>query len=118
MKISEFKGQKSIELLADIATPAIAIMSDETIKNAWAKEQNTAKLASIILKKHSKSIIEILAALNETTVKKYNEKNLMQILNDVIELLNDEELLSFFQSLGMTNSSASFGSVMESTEEA
>lgn len=97
-KISEFKGDKALDLIADLLEPMSEIMTDEEIKKAW-KSSTKLKSAELILELHKKSIFEILAKMSETSVAEYKEKsNPVTLFRDVLSLMNDDELMAVFHS--------------------
>lgn len=117
MKLSDMKGEKALEVLGDIIDPITEILSDSKVANEYRNNKNKLGIAKVILKEHPKSIIEILAKLNDEDVKKYNERNIIQITGDLLEMLNDEQLMSFFQSQGEMMANTSSGSVTENTKD-
>jgi len=115
MKLSEIKGEKALDMTADLIEPAAMIMADEKVKEIYYN-QPKLKLVQYIIKKHKKSIIEILAILNEENPKTYAEKITLTTLPTVIiDLLNDEALLSLFSSQSQIMEETSSGSVTENT---
>lgn len=115
MKLSEIKGEKALDMVADLIEPASKIMADEKVKKIYYS-QPRLKLVQYIIKKHKKSIIQILAILNEEDPKEYVEKITLTTLPlIVIDLLNDEDLLQLFSSQGQITEETSSGSVMENT---
>lgn len=120
MKISEYKGEAAIELLADLLEPASIILTDEKVKKVIAETQEkkiTPVVAvSRVLKLHKKEIIEIMARLDGVPVKKY-ECNIISLPKQLLEILNDEELMVFFKSQAEEMmQSESFGLRMENIE--
>ena len=97
MKISDFKNEEALDLLADILEPASEIIADEEVKKAYKNKGNKLTLAKIIIKNHKSAIIEILARLNGKAVEEYT-CNVFTLPIKLIEILNDEELVSFFNS--------------------
>ena len=61
MRISEFKGEKALDLLAEIIEPAAAIFADEKVTNAFKKDTDENKkgipaLAAHIFKNHKADV--------------------------------------------------------------
>lgn len=116
MKITDYKNEDAIDLLADIIEPASKIFADAELKKASAKKGvKMADLAKIALKNNKSAIIEILARLDGKTVEEY-ECTPVSVLMSVLEILNDKELLSFFQSQGQMMAQNSSGSATENTK--
>lgn len=116
MKFSEIKGQKAIEVLGDLLEPSIEIMSDERVSKAFKDEKPILETAKIILKEHSESVVEILAALDGVPVEKY-ECNILSLPSKLLEILNDEALISFFQSQVQTGAVKSSTPVSKNTKK-
>ena len=116
MKVSEIKGEKAIQTLGDILEPTMEILADESIKKAYEKNKTNLDIAKIILKDHSKSVIEILAALDGVPADKY-ECNLLSLPSKLMEVLNDEAIQQFFTSQMQTEDATSSASALQNTEE-
>lgn len=118
MKISEYKNEDAIELLADLIEPTANILSDEKIQEAFNGGVSKLKIAKMCLKEHKKDVLEILATLNGQSVEEYT-CNPVSILVDLLAILNDEELVSFFveQQAIMTTGDAPLFAVVN-TEDA
>lgn len=95
MKLSEIKGEKALEVLADLIDPATAIMADAEVKKAYDMNKNVLQLAKVILKRHPKEVVAILAALDGVPVEDY-EVNIVSLPKKLLEILNDEELQQLF----------------------
>lgn len=114
MKLSDIKGETAIEVLADIIDPIAKIMADNNVRKEYAK----SKLHAIkyVIKDHSTEVIEIMARINLKTVEEYRESlNLVTLPVQLLEILNDPDLMSIFQSQSQTEETSS-GSVTENTE--
>lgn len=116
LKLSEYKGEEAVEILADILDPATEILADKEVEKIFG-EKNYLKLAKYILKQHKASILELLAILERKDVEEYKkEVNIFTLPKTILELLNDKDLLQFFTYAGTMNGTASFGSATESTK--
>lgn len=113
MKLSEYKNEDALDLLADLIEPAYVIMTDETFRDMIGTA-NKMQIAKYILKEHGKEIITILARLNGDGVY---EANVVEILTQVIDLMNDKVLADFFVSQVQTLGGATSIPATESTEE-
>lgn len=112
MKLSDIKGEDALEVLADIIDPVSSIIADKEVEMAY-KGAPRIVLVKLLLKKHKKEIIEIMATLDRQPVEDY-EITLVSLPAKVIELLNDPALIEVFPSLRQTETSS--GSAMENTE--
>lgn len=120
MRLSDFKGEEAIDVLADIIEPLTSIISDKEVQEL-SKKKN-AKPASYIkpmLKNHKKEVIEVLARLDRKTVEEYSENlSLLTLPMQILELINDPEVQSLFHSQGESKvtSLASSSPATENTE--
>lgn len=116
MKLSEYRGEDALDVLADLVEPAIEIMGDKEFVQAY-RDRKIPKAVKTAIKNHKKSVLEIMAATEREDVEEYAKKvNVFTLPAKLIELLNDKEVISLFTSQGQTDSSESFGSATENTE--
>lgn len=117
MKLTDYKNEDALDLLADILDPFSEILADkEIIKMFQDKNATRIKAVQYLLKEHKKPILQIMARLDGVPVEQY-EINLLDIPKKLLEILNDKELIDFFRSQGQTMAGGSFGSVTENTTE-
>lgn len=119
MRLSDFKGEEAIDVLADIIEPLSIILIDEEIQKLAEKKVAPLFYVKPILKVHKKEIIEILAILDRKTVEDYKKDlNLLTLPMQVLELINDPEVQNLFSSQGQSRiiPLASSGPAMENTE--
>lgn len=92
MKLSEIQGEKAIDLLADLIDPASKIFSDKKVQELFSEDSNKIVIVKYLLKNYKKEIVEIVSILNgEDAVI-----NVFTLPKIVIEIISDEELLTFF----------------------
>lgn len=115
MKITDFKNEEAIDLLADILEPVTKILGDKQIAAAVKAKSNKLVIAKLALKNHKREVVEILALCNGCEVKDYT-CNIITITKDLLELLNDKELIDFFQSQQQMMANESSISAMENTK--
>lgn len=123
MKLSEYRGDDALEVLAELIEPAVEILADADIAAAWrdknpnkTRGQKQLKAVSIALKKHKEAVIAILAALDHETPDEYRKKiNVVTLPKKLLEVLNDKDLRTFFISQEQTGVKPS-GSASASTE--
>lgn len=115
-KLSEIKNEEALDVLADLLNPIAELSKDDGLKKIY---KNGGKLPAVqyAIKNHKKAVLEMLAILDGENPETY-EVNMIQIPIKVTELLNDEDVLGFFQSQGLIVSGASSGSVTENIKEA
>lgn len=110
MKLSDIKGDKVLDVIADIIVPIANIASDEKASGIFSRKPLpqgvTAKdfivervKGSIpaLIKNHKEDLITILAAIGGVTKEEYAaDLTLASLLKDFTELLTDEEFLALF----------------------
>lgn len=116
-RLSEYKGDAALDLLADMIDPVVEIISDAEVAKLLQAKRIPAAVKPI-LKSHKESVLAILALLNGKSVEEYkNEVNVFTIPKAILELLNDPDLVSLFTSAEQTEGVTSSGSASENTEE-
>lgn len=115
-RLSDYKGDDALELLADILEPASEIISDEEIKKLWAGKEPMLKIVKVALKNHKAAVTEILARLDGEDPEAY-EVGVLTLPAKMLQILNDKELLSVFQLQAQNLAEDISGSAMENSEE-
>lgn len=115
MKLSEYRGEDALDLLADMLEPTATILADRKI---WEIVRSGKKIDGIkyAIKTYKKEIIEILASMDGVPASEY-KCNVFTLPAKVLDILNDEELKDFFTSQYQNMEGASFGTVTELTQE-
>lgn len=113
-KLSEYKDEEAIDLLADLLDPVVLIFAEPDIAS-FAQQKNYIKAIQVAIKKHKKEVMKIMAILEGVPVEEYhcNFVTLPKLLMDVI---NDPMLQDFFTSQVQTDLETSSGPVTETTE--
>ena len=127
MKLSDIKGERTFDVIADIIDPIANIAEDEEASSLFRKEKlpngmtkkafllrRAREAVPALLKGHKSDIISILSAIEGTTKEEYTASlNLVKLTKDAIELISDEAFMTLFISAQSGDSS---GSAQESTE--
>lgn len=111
MKLSEFKDEKGIEVVAKLLVPISNIAGNKS--NAGMKGKSVIEFASAMLRNNPKDVMALLAILDDKEPEAYH-CSAASILADLINMLGDEELLRLFGAQRQTR--ASSGSASENTE--
>ena len=113
MKLLELKGEKALDVLADLLDPIQVIASDQIFR----KELQTNRIAGIkyLLKNHKPEVIKILAIANEQDPETY-EPNILELPSTIMEFLSDPTVSQLFGLQDQTTEKTSSGPVMENTE--
>lgn len=119
MKLSDYKNEEAIELIADILEPFQKIFSDKRVKTAYQKGRKDGSMMPAIttaLKHHSKEVLTILARIDGVPLEEY-EISAIVLPAKVMELLNDPQLTALFPSAEPNGESKLSGSATENIEE-
>lgn len=92
-RLTELKNEQAAEMLADLIEPAAAIFTDTEIREAL-KESKMAGV-KLAMKKHSKDLIDLLAAVDGADRETYTV-NAMQIVSKTLKMLSDKDLIQAF----------------------
>lgn len=131
MKLSDVKGDRVIDVIADVIEPISNIAQDKAVIEMLRKEANdngevknptmlhiAAKLPKV-LKHHKADVIAILAAVNGVTAEDYAaELTMGRLVKDVYDLLTDRSFSDFFKSAQLPGDENASGSAPENTTEA
>lgn len=118
MKLSDYKGEEALDVLAELIEPAVEIASDKEISEAIKRSETRARGISLAIKKHKKAVIRFLATLEREEPEKYTEKiNLFTLPVKLLEILNEPELNQLFFSQGQMGDATSSGSASENIGE-
>ena len=115
-KLSDFKDEKALDVMADLLEPLAEILSDPALKSAYERKANKLKLVKLAIKNHKRAVIEILAILDDTPVEDYHV-NLLTLPAKILEILNDEEFTQLFTTQGQPIGSPNSGSATGNTPE-
>ena len=127
MRLSDIKGDRTLEVIADIIDPIANIAEDEEASTMFKREKlpdgmtakkfllkRVRKSLPVLLKGHKADIIAILSAIEGVSAEEYaGSLNLVKLIKDCNDLLTDEVFMELFIS---AQSETSSGSAQESIE--
>ncbi len=113
MKLSEYKGEAALDILADLIGPVGEIMSDKEIGKVF--KENRFKAIGLAIKNHKKAVIQILATMDGVPAEEY-KCNVFTLPVKILELLNDPDLVQLFTYQGQMGGASSSGSASENIE--
>lgn len=127
MKLSDIKGDRTLEVIAEIIDPIANIAEDEEASSMFKREKlpdgmkaekflmkRARKSLPVLLKGHKSDIIAILSAIEGVSAEEYaGALNLVKLVKDCTDLLTDEVFMELFISAQSENNS---GSAQESIE--
>lgn len=115
-KLSEFKNEEALDLLADILEPVSVIMTDDEVVDKLMSDNEKMSGAVLMIRRYKKELRRILAAMDQEDPETY-EFNIFTLPRRILEIVNDKELLAFFMEQQTETLKESFGSAKENTEE-
>lgn len=102
MKLSEVRGERSLDVIAELIGPIMSIANDESVAKAFSSGSTAdavGKAVPLLLRDHRGDIIAILAAIQGTPPEEYAEgMTIASLLSDVTDIVTDEALLDFLSS--------------------
>lgn len=93
MKLSDFKGDRGMEVTGKLLIPMLEMFANPDV--AKAIEAGVAKMLSVAMLKTPKAMTEIMAILNDKPVEDF-EMDGGVALNSVFDMLNDPALQRLF----------------------
>ena len=121
MRLSDIKGDRAFDVIADIIDPIANIASDETASDLFKREklpdgmtakafllERARKAVPALLKGHKSDIITVLATIEGVSADDYRASlTLAKLMQDTAELLTDEAFGELFISAQSGTSSVS-----------
>lgn len=111
MRLSDVKGERTFDVIAEVIDPIGNIAEDAEIAAIFKREKadgrtqgqvflgKLRKALPLIVKGHRDDVVRILAAVGGTTPEEYMKGcTLSSLMGDVFELMTDSEFLSFLPS--------------------
>lgn len=112
MKLSDIKGDRVLDVIADIIDPIANMVQDEDVAAMFKREavpegmdardffaKRMRKGLPVLLKGHKADIIAIMAAIDGVTPGQYAESlDFPKLFTDVTELVTDDAFLDFLSS--------------------
>ena len=128
MRLSDIKGERVFDVIADVIGPIACIAATPAAAMLWKREpvpagcDVKAELARrvkesipALLRTNKNELVAIMAAISGETREEYLAKlDMLRFLRDMTELLTDESFIGLFTS---ARSAASSGSARENTPE-
>ena len=131
MRLSDIKGDRTLEVIAEIIDPIANIAEDEEASSMFKREKlpdgmtakkfllkRVRKSLPVLLKVHKADIIAILSAIEGVSAEEYNGSlNLVKLVKDCTDLLTDEVFMQLFISAQSENNSGSAQESIEAPEQ-
>lgn len=112
MKLSDIRGDRVLDVIADIIDPIANMAQDKDVAAMFERKavpegmeareffaERMRKGMPVLLKGHKADIIAIMAAIDGVTPEQYAESlNFAKLFTDVMELVTDNAFLDFLSS--------------------
>lgn len=126
MKLSDIKGERTLEVIAEIIDPIANIAEDEAAAELFRREKlpdgmtakafvlaRVRKVLPALLKRRKRDVLSILASIEGTTPDEYaSGLDMVKLVKDTADLLSDDVFQGLFISAQSGNQS---GSASENT---
>ena len=130
MKLSDIKGDRVLDVIADIIDPIANMVQDKDVAAMFEREavpdgmeardffaKRMCKGLPVLLKSHKADIIAIMAAIEGVTPEQYAASlDFPKLFTDVMELVTDDALLNFLSSSETGKGADAPGSASASSE--
>ena len=131
MRLSDIKGDRTLEVIAEIIDPIANIAEDEEASSMFKREKlpdgmtakkflmkRVRKSLPVLLKGHKADIIAILSSIEGVSAEEYaGALNLVKLVKDCTDLLTDEAFMELFISAQSENKSGSAQENIEAPEQ-
>lgn len=112
MKLSDIKGDRVLDVIADIINPIANMVQDKDVAAMFEREavpdgmeardffaKRMCKGLPVLLKSHKADIVAIMAAIEGVTPEQYAASlDFPKLFTDVMELVTDDAFLNFLSS--------------------
>lgn len=109
MKLSDVKGERTFEVVADLIEPIANLAQDKAVMALFERKncpkgktpqefmlERVKKAVPALMRDHKSDLVLVLSTIEGTSAEEYAESlNLAKLLGDVYDLMTDEEFLSF-----------------------
>lgn len=130
MKLSDIKGGRVLDVIADIIDPIANMVQDKDVAAMFKREavpdgmeardffaERMCKGLPVLLKSHKADIIAVMAAIEGVTPEQYAASlDFSKLFTDVMELVTDDAFLNFLSSSETGKGADAPGSVSASSE--
>lgn len=130
MKLSDIKGDRVLDVIADIIDPIANMVQDKDVAAMFKCEvvpdgmeardffaKRMCKGLPVLLKSHKADIIAIMAAIEGVTSEQYAASlDFPKLFTDVMELVTDDAFLNFLSSSETGKDAGAPGSASASSE--
>ncbi|MBQ3330804.1 MAG: hypothetical protein IJG87_06460 [Ruminococcus sp.] len=115
MKLSDYKDEAALDLLADLIEPATEILADAEVRKA-AEDGSRLRAVALAIKNHKRAVMSVLATFDGVPATEYH-CNVLTLPAKLIELFDDPDIAQLFTFAGQTEEQTPSGSPTENTED-
>lgn len=116
MKLSDFKGEDAVEVLADIMEPATSLLNDTEFKKMVQSDTTTKiELVQYVMRQHTDEVLQFYSILNRLPKETATP---IKLTATMLDIFNDKELVSLFTSQAQNEDADVSGLVTENTTDA
>lgn len=115
MKLSDFKDERGVEVVAKLLVPVCQIVANPANAEAKTKCKNKLEFASAMLQNNPAEVKTMLAILNDTDPEAYH-CNGASVMIGLLEMLADTEVMQLFGLQSKMTGQTCSGSRSENTE--
>lgn len=102
MKLSDIKGERALDVLADMIEPVAEIMGDRDIAAILQSGKAPIKAIKLALKNHKRAVLDMMAAIDGEDPETY-QPSIFVLPKRLLDLLNDPEVQRLFSSQEVTS---------------
>lgn len=113
-KLSEYKDEEALDLLADLLEPVVEILGDTKVVKEF--QDNRLKGISLAIKCHKRAVFKAMAVLNGVDVDSYH-CDILTLPKTILDIVNDKDLIDFFSLQSRELGNDFFGSATMTGEE-
>ena len=130
MKLSDIKGDRTLDVIADLIDPIANIAQDKDVAEMFERKAvpegmeaheffaaRMRKCVPALLKCHKQDVITILATIEGVTPEEYADTlSLTKLFTDTMELITDKALIDFLSQPKTTKDADASGAALGSFE--
>lgn len=110
MKLSEIRGERVFDVVADIIDPIVSIALDKDAAEIFERKPCPEDMTPTefvltrlkeslpkLVRSHKGELVTVMASINDVTPEQYEEDlTFPKLIKDLTDLFTDEEFLGFF----------------------
>lgn len=115
MRLSDYKGEEALDVLADMLEPTSKIVNDDKVKDLIGKSK--LELVAYVIRNHKEDVLKLMAALERKDVETFkNTVTVFTLPMKLLDIINDPDVQLLFTYQGQKGDATSSGSVSETAD--